>query len=209
MSACTDLQEQIDELNRELATTDSAVRKQEILLERGMLKEELAICLQATSDDTLTGYLVYSDAGTAGTPIAHTGGVDTVFTNDELGAQTQKIYTPEGVTDLWHAGTTTFDFSELENGDMIDIRLNATVSTTSNNQEIFINLELGQGGFDYLVPFSHDVYKLTGSYPIGSYEGIYLGDDNTRLNGGQFIFSSAEDATIVVHGWYCKIIKHG
>ena len=162
------------------------------------------------TDSNLTGgYLVYSDLATDTTPIVHNGGVDTVLTNDELGPQTQKTFAPTGITDVWNAVGTTFDFSELANGDMLDIRLNVTVTTSSANQEIFINLELGQGGFSYPVPFSHDTYKSTGVVPIGSYEGIFIGDDNTRLNGGQFIFSSDQDATIVVHGWYCRIIRVG
>lgn len=155
------------------------------------------------------GYLVYSDLATASTQIVHTGGVDTILTNDELGAQTQKTFAPTGVTDVWDSSGGVFDFSELANGDMVDIRLNVTVTTSTNNQEVFINLELGQGGFDYLVPFTHDIYKLSGTVPLGSYEGVFIGDDNTRLNNGQFIFSSDDNATIIVHGWYCKVIRRG
>ena len=152
----------------------------------------------------LTGFLVYNDSGT---PIVHTGGVDTVLTNDELGAQTLKTFAPNGVTDIWNASSGLFDFSELSNGDMVDIRLNIEVVTSSANQEIEIDMELGIGGFSYLIPFSHDVYKTTGTKIEGGYEGIYMGDDNTRLNGARFVFKSTDDATITVSGWYCKIIK--
>lgn len=161
------------------------------------------------ADNFSGGFLVYNDLATASTQISHTGGVDTILTNDEAGAQTLKTYAPSGVTDVWDASGGVFDFTELSNGDMVDIRLNVQVTTTSNNQEVFINLHLAQSGFDYLVPFSHDIYKLSGQRPVGSYEGIYMGDDNTRLNSGQFIFSSTEDATIIVNGWFCKIVKRG
>lgn len=175
-----------------------------------LLEEILTATAGGSPADNLSGgYLVYSDLATTSTQIVHTGGVDTILTNDELGAQTQKTFTPNGVTDVWNSSGTVFDFSELSNGDMVDIRLNVTVTTSTNNQEVFINLELGQGGFDYLVPFTHDIYKLSGTRPLGSYEGIFIGDDNTRLNGGQFMFSSTDNATIIVHGWYCKIIRRG
>ena len=158
------------------------------------------------SDNLTGGWLVYADSATAGTPIAHTGGVNTILTNDELGAQTSKVFAPNGVTDVWNATTGVFDFSELSNGDMIDIRMNVQVDTSSPNQELEIDLMLGQGGFSYLVPFSHETYRDIGNYPVGSFEGIFLLDDNTRLNSGQFIFSSTDDADIVVLGWYCKIL---
>lgn len=161
------------------------------------------------SDNLTGGFLVYNDLATTGSPISHTGGIDTVLTNDGLGAQTLKTYSPNGVTDIWDASTGLFDFTELSNGDMIDIRLNIEVITSSPNQEIEIDLMLGIGGFDYLVPFTHDFYKVAGSKAEGGFEGIYIGDDNTRLNGGQFVFKSSDNASIIVNGWYCKIIRIG
>lgn len=159
------------------------------------------------SDNLTGGFMVYNDLATTGTPLVHVGGIDTPLTNDELGSQTLKTFRPNGVTDVWDASSDMFDFSELSNGDMVDIRIDINVTTSSPDQEIFINLELGQGGSPFVIPFAHDIYKSTGARPIGSYKGIYMGDDNIRLNGGQFIFSSTGNATIIVNGWYCKILK--
>ena len=161
------------------------------------------------SDNLTGGFIVYNDLATVSSPINHIGGIDTILTNDGLGPQTLKTFAPNGVTDVWDANNDTFDFSQLSNGDTLDIRLNLTVITLSANQEIEIDLMLGVGGFDYLVPFSHDFYKVTGSKSEGGYEGIYLGDDNTRLNGGHFVFKSTDNATITVNGWFCRITRRG
>jgi hypothetical protein len=89
---------------------------------------------------------------------------------------------------------------------MVDIRLNVTITTTTANQEFELFLELGQGGFSYQIPFAVESHKVATTVNSGSYKGIYVGDDNTRLNGGQFIFCSADNATLTINGWYCKVL---
>jgi hypothetical protein len=162
------------------------------------------------SGNNLTGgFIVYNDLATTGTPINHIGGATTILTNDELGPQTLKTYAPIGVDDIWDASGNTFDFTQLSNGDTVEIRLNVNVTTTSLNQEIEIDLVLGVGAFDYEVPYAHSFYKSIGTKREGGFEGIYMGDDNTRLNDAHFVFKSDDDATITVNGWYCKITRRG
>tara|TARA_R110000850_G_C9788916_1_gene449184 strand:- start:5 stop:643 length:639 start_codon:yes stop_codon:yes gene_type:complete len=212
MSAITDLQEQIDVLDRELATTDSLVRKQEILLERGALQVQLDACLTLSNSDVFSGGLFdYNDVATAGTPIAITGtAAATTLTNDGAGAFTNKTYLPLDVTDVWNAALDTFDWSELKLGDMIDIRIDIDVTTTSVNTEVKVDLELGTGGGAYSVPWASETnYKTTGTHKINIYNGIYMGDANTLNNGGTFTFYADKDCSVVVNGWYCKIIKRG
>ena len=163
----------------------------------------------ALSDNITGGLLSYNDAGTAGTPIVHTGGIDTILTNDELGDQTLKSLAPSGVTDIWDASSSEFFFTDLQVGDMVDIRLDILVTTSSPNQEINIDLELAQGGFDYRIHFDQAFFKTASIHPVSRFNGIYIGDANTLDNKGQFIFSSDDDATIIVNGWYCKLLLVG
>ena len=160
-------------------------------------------------DNCRVGFLTYSDLGTHSTAIVHTGGVDTVLTNDEAGAQTIKSFAPIGITDVWDKDNARFDFSELGIGDMVDIRLDLVVTTTANNQDVRVDLELGQGGFSYTIPFEFEQIKSAGSAQVSRYNGIYIGDSNTRDNFGQFIFSSPSNATIVINGWYCEVLIRG
>lgn len=212
MSAITDLQEQIDVLDRELATTDSLVRKQEILLARGALQVQLDACLTISNSDVFSGGLFdYNDAATAGTPIAITGAAAAAtLTNDGAGAFTNKTYSPLGVTDVWNAALDTFAWSELKLGDMVDIRIDVDVTTVSTNTEVKIDLELGTGGFAYNIPWALATnYKSTGTHKINVYNGVYMGDANTLDNGAVFKFFADKDCSVVVNGWYCKIIKRG
>jgi hypothetical protein len=177
--------------------------------------ELLEDILSATSgggvptDNFAGGLLDYNDLATATTPISHTGGATTPLTNDEAGAFTNKLYPPVGVTDVWDAINDEFDWSELKLGDMVDIRLDIVVTTSSANQEITVELELGQGGFSYRIPFIQLFYKTSGVKKVGAFIGLYMGDTNTLDNKGQFIFTSANNADIKVNGWFCKIIRRG
>ena len=117
---------------------------------------------------------------------------------------------PTGVTDIWNPITGEFDFSELKNGDMIDIRLEMKIITASANTEIEIDLFLGDGAGAYQVPFAvKQNFKSTGTHTINRFNGIYIGDDNTRLNGGKFKIDTDTNCTFTVVGWYCKIIRKG
>lgn len=154
------------------------------------------------------GFADYNDSATAGTPIVipnTSAFID--LPNDELGAFTNKAFLPPGVTDVWDASSGLFDWSELALGDMVDIRLDIVVTTASNNQQVLISLELATGGFSYEIPYAHLVFKSPGIYQVNRFNGIYMGDLNTLNNGGKFKVKSDGNATVVVNGWYCKIIK--
>ncbi len=163
-------------------------------------------------DDAYSGGLFdYNDLATTGTPIVVTAaGGNVALTNDGDGAFTNKLFPPIGVTDVWDASTDLFDWSELKLGDMVDIRIDVDVITTSVNTEIKIDLHLGTGGSAYTIPWILETnYKNTGTHKLNRYNGIYMGDTNTINNGGQFMISTDKDCTAVVNGWYCKIIKRG
>lgn len=166
----------------------------------------------STPADVYAGGLFdYNDAATASSPISITGGGGSVaLTNDELGSFTNKLFPPVGVADVWDESTDLFDWSDLKLGDMVDIRIDVDVITTSVNTEIKIDLHLGTGGSSYTIPWMLETnYKNTGTHKVNRYNGIYMGDTNTLDNGGQFKMSSDKDCTVIVNGWYCKIIKRG
>lgn len=157
------------------------------------------------------GLVDYNDSETAGSPIAVTSGTSPVsLTNDAAGAFTNELFLPDGVTSIWNSATDVFDWSELKLGDMIDIRLDVSVTTTSVNTEISIDLRLGTGGSSYTIPWILETnFKNTGVHNLNRYNAIYLGDTNTLNNGGQFMISTDKDCTVVVNGWYCKILING
>lgn len=176
-----------------------------------LLEDILAATLAGGSADNIRGGIIdYNDSATAVTPISIPSGlVDVDITNDGLGPFTNKTYAPVGVTDIWNSNTNLFDFSELSLGDMIDIRLDLTVTTTSPNQLVEIDLILGIGGGQYSIPFSRNVYKNASAQNVNRYNGIYMGDSNTLNNAAKFVARSDSPALVAVNGWYCKILKRG
>ena len=162
------------------------------------------------SDNFSGGFFDYNDLATASTPIVVTGGGGFVkLTNDEAGPQTLKTFAPNGVTDVWDAANDEFDWSDLSLGDMVDIRVDLLVTTSSPNQTVDVRLFLAVGGSEYSIPFEEAFVKTSGANVINRYNGIYLGDTNTLNNPGEFRIASDGNATVIVNGWYCKVIKQG
>lgn len=156
----------------------------------------------------LIGFFDYNDAATSTTPLTYTtGGADLILTNDAAGPFTNTSYGPEGVTAVWDTVGNTFDWTQLEIGDMIDLRVDLTVATTVANQEVLVYLELGTGAGTYQIPFIDNFYKTAGTYGLNRFNGIYMGDSNTLDNGGVFRLSSDAACDVTVNGWYCKVIK--
>ena len=114
------------------------------------------------------------------------------------------------MTDVWDADNNVFDWSELKLGDMVDVRLDVQVTTTSPNQHVEVDLMLAIGGFSFNIPFSDIVYKSIGLQPdINIYNGIHLGNANILDNPARFEIRSDAAATVVVKGWYCKVLIRG
>ena len=163
------------------------------------------------NDDISGGFADYNDNATSGTPLSVTGGgAAVVLTNDTLGAFTNTQFLPEGVRRLWDASTNKFDFSDLSIGDMFDIRIDITVTTSSNNTAIDIDLHLGAGGSAYTIPFvSEKDFKTTAAHKIAEFNSIYMGDANTLNNGGQLKITADKNCTVVVNGWYVRCLRRG
>lgn len=165
---------------------------------------------QVSADNCRIGFLDYNDTATAITPLVIVSGVPQAIPNNGLGVQTIKAYPPVGVTDVWDAIGGTFDWSQLKLGDMVDIRVDLKAVTTSVNTQVTVELELGTGGSIYTIPFITDeVFKAAGNHFMNRYNGIYMGDLNTLNNGGVFKITTDANCTLVVNGWYCKILARG
>lgn len=156
------------------------------------------------------GIYDYRDSTTLTTPISLTGGSTAIITNDGLGSNNYILEADLGPSNIWDTTNNRFDFTSLNIGDMIDIRLDLEVTTTSNNQTFSIDLEMGQGGTIYTIPFVvNQEHKTAGAVAVNRYNGIYLRNANLIDNPAQFKISSASNLTLEVHGWYCKLVRKG
>ena len=154
------------------------------------------------------GWADYADFATTGTPLNVTA-VYSVMTNDGLGVNTNTSYLPEGVTQLWDSSTNSFDWSELKVGDMIDIRLDVSITTITNNTAVDVDLFMGTGG-SVDVPFiSAQNFKTAGTYNLIRYQGLYIGSEDVRDNAAQLKIKADNNCTCVVNGWYVRYTKKG
>ncbi len=166
----------------------------------------------STPTDNLTaGFFDYNDLATVATPIIVTPASGHVLlTNDGEGANTNKNFAPVGMTDIWLSGSNTFDWSQLKMGDMIDIRIDLELITTSVNTEIHVDLHLGTGIDAYTINFLSGLnFKETGTHFLGRFNGLYLGNANTIDNGGQFKIRADKNCSVTVVGWYVKVLVRG
>jgi hypothetical protein len=165
----------------------------------------------ASPDGFSGGWADYNDTATTGSPIAVTA-VPAVLTNNGLGVDTNTKYLPisgNGITQLWNTSSNGFDFSDLNVGDMLDIRMDISVVIASTNTVVDVNLLMGTGG-SVVVPFISDQnYKATGTFEVIRYMGIYIGSTDVRDTLAQLKIEADKNCTCIVHGWYIKAIRRG
>ena len=151
----------------------------------------------------------YNDSTTSGTPITLTPASTFVdLTNDGAGAFTNTTYKLQGLIDHWNTSTNRFDFTDLELGDTIDIRIDVTVSTAAANSEVELAIELGLGGSPYTLSIDKRTFNNAGAQNITRWYSIYIGDTNTLNNPAKLKMSSDNAAdTVVVNGWYIRTGK--
>ena len=165
----------------------------------------------ASPDGFSGGWADYADVATTGSPIAVTA-VPAVLTNDGLGVDTNTAYLPiggNGITQLWNTSSNGFDFSDLNVGDMLEIRMDIDVIIVSNNTAVDVNLHMGSGG-TVIVPFiSHQNFKTTGTFEVIRYMGLYIGSEDIRDTLAQLKIEADNNCTCIVNGWYIKATRRG
>lgn len=155
------------------------------------------------------GWWDHNDTFTAGTPIALTAGVKSDLTNNILGVNTNVLFGLDGV-DIWNPVTNRFDFTDLTVGDVLDVRVDISLTTTNANTAVTMEFEFGVGtGTPFTVgilPFTN--YKTAGTYQITHSRGFYIGSAFTRDNPCRIrILSDTAGASVVVNGWFTRVYK--
>lgn len=149
------------------------------------------------------GYADYSDSTTSGTPIdvAASSGYVTM-TNDSLGPFTNTTELPTGVSKLYEPSTNSLYFNDLSIGDVVFVRVDIDVITSTNNTAISLDLFLGSGGSSYKLNFENTNYKSSGTHKISKCLPIYMGDANTKDNHAIFKMDTDTDCDVTVNGWW-------
>lgn len=164
------------------------------------------------SNIVLMGWYDYNDAATVVTPLTTVAATPLALTNDGAGPFTNKAHALAGVADIWDATAQAFDFSNLPIGSTVDIRLDIEVTTDSPNQEVSVDLIVadGQAG-EYALPFltKQNIKAASSATDLLRFNGVYIGDANTKDNPARFKITTTGTASVVVRGWYCRVLKKG
>lgn len=155
------------------------------------------------------GYADYNDSATASAPIAVSASTWTKLTNNTLGANTRTSALPFGVTSVWNPLTNQFDFTELPVDTMLEFRADVQITTTSANQQVRSRLSMQIGGASpFVLTAQSALLKTAGTYDLVFTVPFYIGSDATRTTPGEVQMWSDSSMTVVVRGWYIRIIKH-
>ena len=152
------------------------------------------------------GFIDYND--TTG-PITLTGNTWTDIPNNGAGAFTNKLYAPDGITELMDVSTGYIDPTQTTLGDVLLIRNDFTINPTINNALLEFRYALGGGAGSYALP------TIIGRLDSGSgkdyrftlrADKIYMGDDNTRLNPIKLQVRVSSGATLTNAGSVITLI---
>lgn len=164
----------------------------------------------STSNEPITiidiGYGTYFNGDT--TPINIPAGVETKLTLTTQGGSEDESNMPVGVSGLWNSTTSQFDFSTLEVGDMVDIRVDGSLTNTGINESFILNLVAGIGTpGEFTVPFASGNRFIPGTSNVSRFNGIFIGSENTRTAPAEFRIVSSSASSGFLIDIYAKVIK--
>jgi hypothetical protein len=157
------------------------------------------------------GYFHHNDLATQTTALTLVANVEKKITNDTLGAQTNLTQAPYGVTNVWNSTTNSFDFSELSVGDTIDLRIDLSLTTLSNNQKYSVFLRVGEGSvaeYDLLIDEGIIKSTSTNNHLVGEV-GLSLDYAEHLANPANLYIVSDHAGSVKVNGFYTKILRKG
>ena len=146
------------------------------------------------------GFIDYNDATGQ---ISLTAETWTDVPNDGAGAFTNKSHAPLGVDELLDVSTGYLDFSDLDLGDSVQVRIDFKVSPNVNNAKLQCRYVLGSGAGEYALSVFEKRLDSGSGIDYDSDKGsflIYMGDENTRGNPGKLQVKLSSAGTLTNAG---------
>lgn len=163
-------------------------------------------------DPVRMGWYDYNDVTTQSSAIALTSaGTQYELTNDGAGTYSTSDYGLDELTDIWDSSTDRFDFSDLNIGDTVDVRVDVEFTTSTNNTGISLDIEFGIGGTPFQIPIIKDFdLDQSGASQQVYLTSFYIGSTGVRDNPARVLASASKTGTTVkVNGWYVRVITRG
>jgi len=142
------------------------------------------------------------------TPIPIPAGVETKLTLTTTGGNESEEYLPLGVSGLWNSTTSQFDFTSLEVGDMVDLRVDGSLTNSGFNESFNLNLvaAIGSPG-EYSLPFASGNRLFAGTSPASRYNGIFIGSENTKNFPAEIRMVTTDASSGFLIDIYIKVLK--
>lgn len=142
------------------------------------------------------------------TPINVPAGVETKLTLTTQGGSEREEYLPLGVSGLWNSTNSQFDFSSLEIGDMVDIRVDGSLTNTGLNESFVLNLVVGIGSpGEFTIPFTSGNRLFAGTSVVSRYNGIFIGSGNAKNFPAELRILTTDVASGFLIDIYVKVLK--
>ena len=146
------------------------------------------------------------------TPINVPAGVETKLTlNATTGGGSVIEDLPEGVNTVWDSANSQFDFSDLDLNDMIDIRIDGSLTNTGFNESFALNLVTGIGspGGGFTLPFASGNRLFAGTSIVSRYNGLFVGTDDLKNFPAELRIITTDDSSGFLVDIYIKVLRKG
>lgn len=128
--------------------------------------------------------------------------------NNGEGSYTNKEYALSNIADIFDTSINSFDFSDLELGDKVDIRIDVDIQTTVSNQNTKVSLELGIGATPYEISILDRDFKTATTHSnITISNFFYIGNEITKNYPAKLKFTSDASADITLNGFAIIVTK--
>lgn len=142
------------------------------------------------------------------TPINIPANTETKLTLTTVGGGEDEQYLPIGVSGLWDSVNSQFNFSSLEVGDMVDIRVDGSITNSGFNESFVLNMEVGIGSpGQFTLPFASGNRLFAGTAPVSRYNGIFIGSDNAKNFPSELRILTTDAASGFLIDVYVKVLK--
>lgn len=159
---------------------------------------------------TMMGWYNYDHAG-ATVPLTSAATFYDLI-NDAAGVNNDITFAISGAPTIWNAGTSRFDFTNLVIGDVLEMRVDVVVTTTSVNTALDLVLELAVGsGTPVELPIvAHRDIKAAGTYQLTFNIPFFIGSTLIKNNPARLKAKADKTGTTVdINGWFVHVIRPG
>lgn len=132
--------------------------------------------------------------------------------NDAAGPSNDITFAISGATTIWDTGTNRFDFTDLIIGDVVELRVDVSVTTGTANTAIDLVLELAEGtGSEVTLPLTiHRDIKTAGTYQVVLSIPFPISTTSIKNNPARLMASADKTgATVIINGWFVNVIRPG